>query len=141
MEQLTAVLSHRSSFLLWTSACPTTTSSYSWPSQSPSRLSAPRRPACRPLMPLKRAADRRGKPSPVCTGQPAGLMLVHSSNTSSSRFSVTRGEAAAPLTCCFTPKTELFFALVSTEGQLTHLQDLGFKKEDCKSAIFHCKGE
>lgn len=35
----------------------------------------------------------------------------------------------------------LFFGAVSTEGQLTHLQDLGFKKEDCKTALLHCKGE
>lgn len=30
---------------------------------------------------------------------------------------------------------------VSAEGQLTHLQDLGFRKEDCKRALIHCKGE
>ncbi|XP_029689291.1 vacuolar protein sorting-associated protein 13D isoform X3 [Takifugu rubripes] len=36
----------------------------------------------------------------------------------------------------FRQKTE---ALI--EGQLTHLQDLGFKKEDCKSALLHCKGQ
>lgn len=33
------------------------------------------------------------------------------------------------------------FAVVSTEGQLTRLQDLGFKKEDCRRALLHCKGE
>ncbi|XP_076023177.1 intermembrane lipid transfer protein VPS13D isoform X2 [Genypterus blacodes] len=27
------------------------------------------------------------------------------------------------------------------EGQLTHLQDLGFRKEDCKKALLHCKGQ
>uniref|UniRef100_A0A3Q0RXJ4 Vacuolar protein sorting 13 homolog D n=1 Tax=Amphilophus citrinellus TaxID=61819 RepID=A0A3Q0RXJ4_AMPCI len=27
------------------------------------------------------------------------------------------------------------------EGQLTHLQDLGFRKEDCKRALIHCKGQ
>ncbi|XP_034152069.1 vacuolar protein sorting-associated protein 13D isoform X4 [Esox lucius] len=27
------------------------------------------------------------------------------------------------------------------EGQLTRLQDLGFRKEDCKSALIHCKGQ
>lgn len=37
--------------------------------------------------------------------------------------------------------TRLFFGVVSTEGQLTRLQDLGFKKEDCKTALLHCKGE
>ncbi|XP_027135427.1 vacuolar protein sorting-associated protein 13D isoform X2 [Larimichthys crocea] len=36
----------------------------------------------------------------------------------------------------FRQKTE---ALI--EGQLTHLQDLGFRKEDCKRALTHCKGQ
>uniref|UniRef100_A0A665WW62 Vacuolar protein sorting 13 homolog D n=1 Tax=Echeneis naucrates TaxID=173247 RepID=A0A665WW62_ECHNA len=27
-----------------------------------------------------------------------------------------------------------------SEGQLTHLQGLGFRKEDCKRALIHCKG-
>ncbi|XP_062282582.1 intermembrane lipid transfer protein VPS13D isoform X1 [Scomber scombrus] len=27
------------------------------------------------------------------------------------------------------------------EGQLTHLQELGFKKDDCKRALIHCKGQ
>ncbi|KAA8590750.1 hypothetical protein FQN60_001693 [Etheostoma spectabile] len=36
----------------------------------------------------------------------------------------------------FRQKTE---ALI--EGQLTHLQDLGFRKEDCKRALLHCKGQ
>uniref|UniRef100_A0A8C9YV97 Vacuolar protein sorting 13 homolog D n=1 Tax=Sander lucioperca TaxID=283035 RepID=A0A8C9YV97_SANLU len=36
----------------------------------------------------------------------------------------------------FRQKTE---ALI--EGQLTHLQDLGFRKEDCKRALVHCKGQ
>uniref|UniRef100_A0A3Q3XBB5 UBA domain-containing protein n=1 Tax=Mola mola TaxID=94237 RepID=A0A3Q3XBB5_MOLML len=27
------------------------------------------------------------------------------------------------------------------EGQLTRLQDLGFRKEDCKRALLHCKGQ
>ncbi|XP_069382319.1 intermembrane lipid transfer protein VPS13D isoform X3 [Paralichthys olivaceus] len=36
----------------------------------------------------------------------------------------------------FRQKTE---ALI--EGQLTHLQDLGFRKEDCKRALIHCKGQ
>ncbi|XP_035798448.2 intermembrane lipid transfer protein VPS13D isoform X2 [Amphiprion ocellaris] len=27
------------------------------------------------------------------------------------------------------------------EGQLNHLQDLGFRKEDCKRALLHCKGQ
>ncbi|XP_056131507.1 intermembrane lipid transfer protein VPS13D [Lampris incognitus] len=27
------------------------------------------------------------------------------------------------------------------EGQLTHLQDLGFRKEDCKKALVYCKGQ
>ncbi|KAM8754085.1 intermembrane lipid transfer protein VPS13D isoform 1-T2 [Acanthopagrus schlegelii] len=36
----------------------------------------------------------------------------------------------------FRQKTE---ALI--EGQLTRLQDLGFRKEDCKRALIHCKGQ
>ncbi|XP_047441039.1 vacuolar protein sorting-associated protein 13D isoform X3 [Mugil cephalus] len=36
----------------------------------------------------------------------------------------------------FRKKTE---ALI--EGQLTHLQDLGFRKDDCKRALRHCKGQ
>ncbi|XP_070696419.1 intermembrane lipid transfer protein VPS13D [Pempheris klunzingeri] len=36
----------------------------------------------------------------------------------------------------FRQKTE---ALI--EGQLTHLQDLGFRKEDCKRALIHCRGQ
>ncbi|CAJ1055202.1 vacuolar protein sorting-associated protein 13D isoform X2 [Xyrichtys novacula] len=36
----------------------------------------------------------------------------------------------------FRQKTE---ALI--EGQLTRLQDLGFRKEDCKKALIHCKGQ
>ncbi|KAM9855129.1 intermembrane lipid transfer protein VPS13D [Aulostomus maculatus] len=27
------------------------------------------------------------------------------------------------------------------EGQLVHLQDLGFRKEDCRRALIHCKGQ
>ncbi|XP_063738866.1 LOW QUALITY PROTEIN: intermembrane lipid transfer protein VPS13D [Eleginops maclovinus] len=36
----------------------------------------------------------------------------------------------------FRQKTEALIA-----GQLTHLQDLGFRKEDCKRALMHCKGQ
>ncbi|XP_076596695.1 intermembrane lipid transfer protein VPS13D isoform X1 [Chaetodon auriga] len=36
----------------------------------------------------------------------------------------------------FRQKTETII-----EGQLTHLQDLGFRKEDCKRALIHCKGQ
>lgn len=28
-----------------------------------------------------------------------------------------------------------------SENQLTHLQDLGFRKEDCRRALIHCKGK
>lgn len=38
---------------------------------------------------------------------------------------------------CCRPSSALLF---STEGQLTRLQDLGFRKEDCKRALLHCKG-
>ncbi|XP_035500343.2 vacuolar protein sorting-associated protein 13D isoform X1 [Scophthalmus maximus] len=30
---------------------------------------------------------------------------------------------------------------LAAEGQLTRLQDLGFRKEDCKRALIHCKGQ
>ncbi|KAI3356825.1 hypothetical protein L3Q82_003332 [Scortum barcoo] len=45
-------------------------------------------------------------------------------------------ESAAAPKDSFRQKTE---ALI--EGQLTHLQDLGFRKEDCKRALIHCKGQ
>lgn len=32
-------------------------------------------------------------------------------------------------------------AVVCAEGQLSHLQDLGFRKDDCKRALMLCKGE
>ncbi|XP_053704503.1 intermembrane lipid transfer protein VPS13D [Synchiropus splendidus] len=31
--------------------------------------------------------------------------------------------------------------LTLVDGQLIHLQDLGFRKEDCKRALIHCKGQ
>ncbi|KAM6982880.1 intermembrane lipid transfer protein VPS13D isoform 1-T1 [Tautogolabrus adspersus] len=45
-------------------------------------------------------------------------------------------ESSAPPKDSFRQKTE---ALI--EGQLTRLQDLGFRKEDCKRALIHCKGQ
>ncbi|XP_066547335.1 intermembrane lipid transfer protein VPS13D isoform X1 [Amia ocellicauda] len=44
-------------------------------------------------------------------------------------------DAAVSQKDLFRHKTE---ALV--EGQLSHLQDLGFRKEDCRRALIHCKG-
>ncbi|XP_059188288.1 intermembrane lipid transfer protein VPS13D [Centropristis striata] len=45
-------------------------------------------------------------------------------------------EPAATPRDSFRQKTE---ALI--EGQLTRLQDLGFRKDDCKRALIHCKGQ
>nr|XP_033942121.1 vacuolar protein sorting-associated protein 13D [Pseudochaenichthys georgianus] len=45
-------------------------------------------------------------------------------------------EPAATPKDLFRQKTEALIA-----GQLTHLQDLGFRKEDCKRALIHCKGQ
>ncbi|XP_041656068.1 vacuolar protein sorting-associated protein 13D isoform X2 [Cheilinus undulatus] len=45
-------------------------------------------------------------------------------------------ESSTPPKDSFRQKTE---ALI--EGQLTRLQDLGFRKEDCKRALIHCKGQ
>nr|XP_046254049.1 vacuolar protein sorting-associated protein 13D isoform X1 [Scatophagus argus]XP_046254050.1 vacuolar protein sorting-associated protein 13D isoform X1 [Scatophagus argus]XP_046254051.1 vacuolar protein sorting-associated protein 13D isoform X1 [Scatophagus argus] len=42
----------------------------------------------------------------------------------------------ATLKDSFRPKTEAL-----AEGQLIHLQDLGFRKEDCKRALLNCKGQ
>ena len=40
--------------------------------------------------------------------------------------------------CVYFYNTVLFWP---TEGQLGHLLDLGFRKEDCKRALVFCKGE
>uniref|UniRef100_A0A3Q3FFG1 Vacuolar protein sorting 13 homolog D n=1 Tax=Labrus bergylta TaxID=56723 RepID=A0A3Q3FFG1_9LABR len=51
-------------------------------------------------------------------------------------------ESSAPPKDSFRQKTEfLRLCFVSAEGQLTRLQDLGFRKEDCKRALIHCKGQ
>lgn len=55
--------------------------------------------------------------------------------TEAQSTSATSTEAAPPKDC-FRQKTE---ALIVT--QLSHLQDLGFRKEDCKKALIHCKGQ
>ncbi|XP_044206610.1 vacuolar protein sorting-associated protein 13D isoform X2 [Thunnus albacares] len=54
----------------------------------------------------------------------------------SSDSDITSTEPAAPPKDSFRQKTQ---ALI--EGQLTHLQELGFKKDDCKRALIHCKGQ
>lgn len=35
----------------------------------------------------------------------------------------------------------MFVYFVFTESQLTSLEDLGFRKEDCRRALVQCKGE
>ncbi|XP_008302450.1 vacuolar protein sorting-associated protein 13D isoform X1 [Stegastes partitus] len=50
--------------------------------------------------------------------------------------SAATSEATATPKDIFRQKTE---GLI--EGQLNHLQDLGFRKEDCKRALLHCKGQ
>lgn len=140
---LTAVFSNRFSFLLWTSVCPTMTFSSSWPLQSPSRLPARRclltalLPPTQSLLPHpKTASDRRLKPSSVRKHQPSfSSTLRRSEADEGHREHDGLSSAASP------PVTRLLFAVVSTEGQLARLQDLGFKKEDCKTALLHCKGE
>ncbi|XP_072305385.1 intermembrane lipid transfer protein VPS13D isoform X3 [Eucyclogobius newberryi] len=46
------------------------------------------------------------------------------------------GPEPAPPIDSFARKTETLIA-----SQLSHLQDLGFRKEDCKKALMHCKGQ
>lgn len=50
--------------------------------------------------------------------------------------STTSPEPATSLKDNFRHKTEALL-----EGQLTRLQDLGFRKEDCKKALVQCKGQ
>ncbi|KAM4610547.1 intermembrane lipid transfer protein VPS13D [Polymixia lowei] len=52
-----------------------------------------------------------------------------STSTANTEQSVTQKD-------CFRHKTEALL-----EGQLSHLQDLGFRKEDCKRALIFCKGQ
>ncbi|XP_071393480.1 intermembrane lipid transfer protein VPS13D [Centroberyx affinis] len=56
--------------------------------------------------------------------------------SSSASTSTASTEPPATPKDIFRHKTE---ALI--EGQLTCLQDLGFRKEDCKRALLHCKGQ
>ncbi|XP_067095428.1 intermembrane lipid transfer protein VPS13D [Osmerus mordax] len=50
--------------------------------------------------------------------------------------SVASLEPTSSLKDSFRHKTEALL-----EGQLTRLQDLGFRKDDCKRALVHCKGQ
>nr|XP_020474604.1 vacuolar protein sorting-associated protein 13D isoform X1 [Monopterus albus] len=61
---------------------------------------------------------------------------IPTTGTAVSSDSDTSTEPAATPKDRFRQKTE---ALI--DGQLTHLQDLGFRKEDCKRALIHCKGQ
>ncbi|XP_014195954.1 vacuolar protein sorting-associated protein 13D isoform X2 [Haplochromis burtoni] len=62
----------------------------------------------------------------------ASAPLPHVSDTTAPP---TKGASPAPKDI-FRQKTESLI-----EGQLTHLEDLGFRKEDCKTALIHCKGQ
>lgn len=117
---------HRSSFRLWTSVCPTTTFSSSWPSPSPSR-----RPARRCL---RRALLLRGPPAQpeTASNRRARPSSVRQPWFWSSERRLVRRRSSSLI--------RLLCAGVSTEGQLTRLQDLGFRKEDCRAALLHCKG-
>ncbi|XP_034393657.1 vacuolar protein sorting-associated protein 13D isoform X3 [Cyclopterus lumpus] len=70
------------------------------------------------------------------------LAIAKSIPTSSSALPSDCDTSTAPSTepatakDSFRQKTE---ALI--EGQLSRLQDLGFRKEDCKRALIHCKGQ
>ncbi|XP_067382192.1 intermembrane lipid transfer protein VPS13D isoform X3 [Channa argus] len=71
------------------------------------------------------------------------FLAIAKSIPTSSAAGPTDSDAAAPSTepaatpkDIFRQKTE---ALI--EGQLNHLQDLGFRKEDCKRALILCKGQ
>ncbi|KAK1801786.1 hypothetical protein P4O66_022429 [Electrophorus voltai] len=41
----------------------------------------------------------------------------------------------------FRLRTEALLGRSHSKNQLTHLQDLGFRKEDCRCALIHCKGQ
>ncbi|KAM6977932.1 LOW QUALITY PROTEIN: intermembrane lipid transfer protein VPS13D [Aplochiton taeniatus] len=64
----------------------------------------------------------------------AGAAHTGSSSSSSSSSATLQPPASAK--DVFRHKTEALL-----EGQLTRLEDLGFRKEDCKRALIHCKGQ
>ncbi|XP_078806203.1 intermembrane lipid transfer protein VPS13D isoform X4 [Oryzias latipes] len=66
------------------------------------------------------------------------LAIAKSFPTASSILSpdTDRVDASPPLSDGFSQKTNTI-----SEPQLSHLLDLGFRREDCKRALIHCKGQ
>ncbi|XP_056588171.1 intermembrane lipid transfer protein VPS13D [Triplophysa dalaica] len=67
---------------------------------------------------------------------------IPTSASASTGPSDTNTETAAPTASTDKPKDSFRRKTEALlEGQLTRLQDLGFRKEDCRRALIHCKGQ
>lgn len=71
------------------------------------------------------------------------LAIAKSIPTASSPLPSDSDASTAPSTELTATPKEIFRLKTEAliDGQLTRLQDLGFRKEDCKRALIHCKGQ